>query len=213
MLNSGNVSSDLGNLSVAAEAYMGDTITAHGSTTGLNLGLNFAVNGSSSYDDPSQGLTFLSVYILQAGTFDTSPYLPGILWSRGFVLGAGTLDHTSYFTQFHLTYGGSYGNGTSIIPIDIPFATIGSSFQLLVTLQSYVFGDSSTGTNWDADFGHTVTTSLAAPTGVSLTSGSGVLPGTTSDTPEPRSALLLGAGILLLSIRRAMARSGTAASR
>jgi len=201
-LNAGTVDPSFGSIDSSSQSYMGDTVTAAGNLQGFNLGVNVTVNGTTSFSDPAQNLTFLSVYALQVGSFDQASFLNGKLFGEGFVLGSGTMPYAADFDQFGLTYGGSFGDGTHNIPISIPFATLGSSFELLVTLQSNEVGDSSTGSIWSSDFSHTVSLSLSAPQGVTLTSASGVLPGT-SAVPEPgQLPILLGAAVVLMCARK-----------
>ena len=180
------------------EAYMGDTITVAGTTGSLNLGLDLNIDGSFT-GDPTQNLTFVGVYAFTPGTFDTNDFTaPGqVLFSEGFVVGSGTMPYSTYFTNYDLTYAGTYGTGTQNIPLDIPFATLGSNFQLLITLETYENADSPTANSWDVDYYHTLTASLSAPAGVTLTSASGVFPGTTA-VPEPRLVFLMIGGLALL---------------
>jgi hypothetical protein len=152
------------------------------------------------------------VYAFAPGTFDTSDFTaPGqVLFSEGFVMGPGTMPYASYFSQFGLTYGGSYGTGTQNIPLNIPFSTLGSNFQLLISLETYEDGSTLTGNDWDSDYYHTLTASLVAPAGVTLTSASGAFPGT-SAVPEPKTVAVLIGGLLIMtySKRRHECRRGT----
>lgn len=109
--SSGSVPTTFGMINDAAEAFMGDTITVAGATGLLNLGVDLNIDGSSLLSDPTQNLTFVGVYAFTPGTFDTSDFTaPGqVLFSEGLVLGPGTMPYASYFSQFGLTYGGSYG--------------------------------------------------------------------------------------------------------
>jgi len=211
--SSGNVSTSLGTIDDAAEAFMGDTITVAGTTGLLNLGVDLNVDGSSLLSDPTQNLTFVGVYAFTPGTFDTSDFTAGgqELFGEGFVLGPGTMSYASYFSQFGLTYAGSYGTGTQNIPLNIPFSTLGSNFQLLISLETYEDGSSLTGNDWDSDYYHTLTASLVAPAGVTLTSASGVFPGATSAVPEPKAVVVLIGGLLMIVYfgRRHECRRGT----
>ena len=202
--SSGNVSTTLGTINDGAEAFMGDTITVQGSTGLLNLGVDLNVDGSSLLSDPTQNLTFVGVYAFTPGTFNGNDFtLPGqALFSEGFVLGPGTMPYASDFSAFGLTYGGSYGTGTQNIPLKIPFSTLGSNFQLLISLETYEDGSTLTGNDWDSDYYHTLTASLVAPAGVTLTSASGAFPGTASAVPEPKLVAFLMAGILMLVVVR-----------
>jgi hypothetical protein len=210
--SSGDVPTTFGMINDAAEAFMGDTITVAGTTGLLNLGLDLTVDGSSLLSDPTQNLTFVGVYAFAPGTFDTSDFTaPGqVLFSEGFVMGPGTMPYASYFSQFGLTYGGSYGTGTQNIPLNIPFSTLGSNFQLLISLETYEDGSTLTGNDWDSDYYHTLTASLVAPAGVTLTSASGAFPGT-SAVPEPKTVAVLIGGLLIMiySKRRHECRRGT----
>jgi hypothetical protein len=205
--SSGNVATSFGTINDAAEAFMGDTITVAGTTGLLNLGVDLNVDGSSVLSDPTQNLTFVGVYAFTPGTFDTSDFTAGgqELFGEGFVLGPGTMSYASYFSQFGLTYAGSYGTGTQNIPLNIPFSTLGSNFQLLISLETYEDGSSLTGNEWDSDYYHTLTASLVAPAGVTLTSASGAFPGT-SAVPEPKSAVFVIGGLLMAVLLRASRR-------
>jgi len=188
-----------------AFADLGDTITALGPTAGLNMGVNLTVNGSTYYSDPTQNLTFLAVYILRPGTFDTGSWTSSSvqLFSEGFTLGSGTASYATAFSNYGIqTYGGHYGDGVNTIPLNIPFATIGNNFQVFITMQTYESGDASTGATWNTDFSHTAALSLAAPPGVTLQSASGVLP--LSSTPEPAlfSTTVLGMAAIFVLVRR-----------
>ena len=183
-------------------AFMGDTVTATGSTAGLNLGVNLKVNGSTTYSDPSQNETFIAVWAFTPGTFDTPDWtVPSqVLFSEGFTLGAGTADYRSDFASYGINdYGGNYCNPSctgATIPIDIPFSSLESNFQILVALESYEQGDASTGGTWTTDFSHTLDVSLSAPAGVTLTTDSGGL--LASSVPEPSAIILLGTNVLLV---------------
>ena len=208
--SSGNVSTTLGTINDGAEAFMGDTITVQGSTGLLNLGVDLNVDGSSLLSDPTQNLTFVGVYAFTPGTFNGDDFtLPGqVLFSEGFVLGPGTMPYASDFSAFGLTYGGSYGTGTQNIPLKIPFSTLGSNFQLLISLETYEDGSTLTGNDWDSDYYHTLTASLVAPAGVTLTSASGAFPGT-SAVPEPKAVVVLISGLSLMiwASRRSQAKA------
>ena len=208
--SSGNVSTTLGTINDGAEAFMGDTITVQGSTGLLNLGVDLNVDGSSLLSDPTQNLTFVGVYAFTPGTFNGDDFtLPGqVLFSEGFVLGPGTMPYASDFSAFGLTYGGSYGTGTQNIPLKIPFSTLGSNFQILISLETYEDGSTLTGNDWDSDYYHTLTASLVAPAGVTLTSASGAFPGT-SAVPEPKAVVVLISGLSLMiwASRRSQAKA------
>ena len=179
-------------------AQFGDTITASGSTGGLSLGVNFTENGTSSYSDPSAGFNFLWVFAYKPGTFDQTFYNApsNILFAEGFLLGNGTdtNDANLTFANNNVPLTAAIPDGLNSIPLSIPFSTLGSTFQLNVVLSSVVI-DRNAGDTWSADFSHTVGLSLSAPAGVTLTSASGVLPGTSAAAPEPGSWLLAVCGI------------------
>jgi hypothetical protein len=186
-------------------AQLGDTITATGSASGLsglNLGVNISENGTTSFSDSSGNFSWLWVYMFAPGTFDQSVFTsnPGdVLVSRGYLLGNGT--NTSIadalFAANDVAVDGVFGDGPNTIPLQIPFNTIGSNFQIELVLGSaeLVSGGSPT---WSADFMDPINVSLSAPNGVTLTSASGVLPGT-QVVPEP-SSLLSAASIFALVI-------------
>jgi hypothetical protein len=203
--DTGSVPAGYGTINAFSEAFMGDSISASGSTAGLSLGLDLSLAGSSTLSDPSQNLTFVGVYVLTPGSFNTSDFTAPSqeLYAEGFVLGPGTLSSESYFSQFGLNYTASYANGPQTIPLNIPFSTLGSNFDVLISLETYEAGDSSTGPTWSVDYYDPLNVSLVAPAGVTLTSASGVLPGTTSAVPEPRYfALLAGSLFMLIGLRR-----------
>jgi len=177
-------------------AEFADTITATGATTGLNLGVNLTVDGTSTYSDPTQGFTALLVAAYAPGGIDSHS---APIFGEGFILGGGTLDYSSYFSSIGVTYAGSYGTGAQSIPLNIPFATLGSNFQLAFGLATEVSGTAPIGTTWNVNYINTLQVALAAPEGVSLTSASG-LAGTTAATPEPGTIGMLGAGLLALGL-------------
>jgi hypothetical protein len=159
-------------------AQIGDTITATGSASGLSgldLGVNITETGTTSFSDSSGNFSWLWVYMFVPGTFDQSQFTtPGnVLISRGYLL----------------------GHGTNTIPLQIPFNTIGSNFQIELVLGSaeFVSGASET---WSADFLDPLNVTLSAPAGVTLTSASGLFPGTV--VPEPSSLPLVAAMIALV---------------
>ena len=180
-------------------AQLGDTITATGSASGLsglNLGVNITENGTTSYSDPSGGFSWLWVYMFVPGTFDQGTFTsPGnVLISRGYLLGTGT--NTSIadalFTANDVAVDGTFGNGPNTIPLQIPFDTIGSNFQIELVLGSAELVTGIGSPTWSADFMDPINVSLSAPAGVTLTSASDLLPGT---VPEP-STLPLAAPLI-----------------
>jgi hypothetical protein len=177
-------------------AQMGDTITATGATAGANLGVSLSVDGTSTLSDPTQNFTALLVAAYAPGSFDNGG---APLFGEGFILGPGTLDPTSYFSSIGVTNVGTFGSGPQNIPLNIPFATLGSNFQIVVGLATEESKSAPIGTTWDVDYSHTLQVALVAPAGVSLTSGSG-LPGTEVATPEPESLAMLAGGLLFLAI-------------
>jgi hypothetical protein len=179
-------------------AQFGDSVTAKGSTTGRNLGINLSVNGTSTLSDPTQVFTALLVAAYAPGAFDSGSRP---VFGEGFILGPGTLDPSSYFSSIGVTNAGSFGSGPQTIPLNIPFATLGSNFQFVVGLATEVNNFAPAGTTWNVDYSHTLHVALAAPEGVSLTSGSG-LPGTVAATPEPASLAMLAGGLLTLALIR-----------
>jgi hypothetical protein len=186
-------------------AQLGDTITATGSASGLSgldLGVNISENGTTSFSDSSGNFSFLWVYMFTPGTFDQSVFTsnPGdVLISRGYLLGNGTNTSIadSLFAANDVAVDGVFGDGPNTIPLQIPFDTIGSNFQIELVLGSdeLVSGGSPT---WSADFMDPINVSLSAPNGVTLTSASGLLPGTQGTVPEPSSVPLAAAMIAMV---------------
>jgi hypothetical protein len=180
-------------------AQLGDTITATGSASGLsglNLGVNISENGTTSFSDPSGNFSWLWVYMFTPGTFNQSQFTePGnVLISRGYLLGSGTNTNIAdaLFAANDVAVDGVFGDGQNTIPLQIPFNTIGSNFQIELVLGSAELVGLGSPT-WSADFMDPINVSLSAPAGVTLTSASGLLPGTT--VPEP-SSLPLAAWII-----------------
>jgi hypothetical protein len=183
-------------------AQIGDTITATGSASGLSgldLGVNITETGTTSFSDSSGNFSWLWVYMFVPGTFDQSQFTtPGnVLISRGYLLGNGTNTNVAdaLFTANDVAVDGTFGDGTNTIPLQIPFNTIGSNFQIELVLGSaeFVSGASET---WSADFLDPLNVTLSAPAGVTLTSASGLFPGTV--VPEPSSLPLVAAMIALV---------------
>jgi len=185
-------------------AQLGDTITATGSASGLSgldLGVNISLNGNTSYTDPSGSFSWLWVFMFTPGTFDQTQFTaPGnVLVSRGYLLGTGTntLIPGLLFGANDVAEDGSFGNGENSIPLQIPFDTIGSNFQIEVVLGSSTEVNGIGSPTWSADFMDPINVSLSAPAGVTLTSASGLLPGTVGAVPEP-STLPLAAMIAMV---------------
>jgi hypothetical protein len=183
-------------------AQIGDTITATGSASGLSgldLGVNITETGTTSFSDSSGNFSWLWVCMFVPGTFDQSQFTtPGnVLISRGYLLGNGTNTNVAdaLFTANDVAVDGTFGDGTNTIPLQIPFNTIGSNFQIELVLGSaeFVSGASET---WSADFLDPLNVTLSAPAGVTLTSASGLFPGTV--VPEPSSLPLVAAMIALV---------------
>jgi len=193
MSNAGSVS---GSIDAAAQALVGDTITASGAIGGLNLGVNININGSVTDSNSSNNSTTLVVDALPLGAFNNpSGYFTNILWSAAYALGPNSTPLFGWPTYAPIL-NGSYGNGSYSIPLSIPFSTLGSSFQLVAVLESYEIGSGPA--TWTTDYSDTMTVSLSAPRGVTLQSYSG-LPGTVAATPEPGTAALLLAGFAALA--------------
>ena len=189
----------------ATFAQLGDTITATGSASGLsglNLGVNISENSITSFSDSSGNFSYLWVYMFTPGTFDQSTFTANradVLISRGYLLGNGTNTSIadSLFAANDVAVDGVFGDGPNTIPLQIPFDTIGSNFQIELVLGSdeLVSGGSPT---WSADFMDPINVSLSAPNGVTLTSASGLLPGTQGTVPEPSSVPLAAAMIAIV---------------
>jgi hypothetical protein len=192
-----------------AEAILGDTITATGAIAGKNLGASIMVNGSTVNSNTADDQTFLVVMALQTGSFDAgSNFFSHVLWGTGYTLGTDSTLNPSFFSFFGVTNAGHYSNGQETIPLGIPFASLGSNFQLYVALDSFMNGNTAADPTWTNDYSHTLSVSLSGPNGVTLNSASGVLPGTSSAVPEPSTsalsvlALLAGAAAIKRSKKR-----------
>lgn len=117
------------------------------------------------------------------GTFDQSIFTANradVLVSRGYLLGNGTDTSIAdaLFTANDVAVDGVFGDGQNTIPLQIPFDTIGSNFQIELVLGSEEDVTGIGSPTWSADFMDPINVSLSAPAGVTLTSASGLLPGT-----------------------------------
>jgi hypothetical protein len=186
-------------------AQLGDTITATGSASGLsglNLGVNITENSTTSFSDSSGNFSWLWVYMFTPGTFDQSQFTtPGnVLISRGYLLGNGTNTNVAdaLFAANNVAVDGTFGDGPNTIPLQIPFNTIGSNFQIELVLGSAELVNGIGSPTWSADLLDPLNVSLSAPAGVTLTSASGLLPGTVGVVPEPSSLPLAAALIAMI---------------
>jgi hypothetical protein len=83
--------------------------------------------------------------------------------------------------------------------LQIPFNTIGSNFQIELVLGSSEDVTGIGSPSWSADFMDPINVTLSAPAGVTLTSASGLLPGTVgAAVPEPSSLPLAAAMIAMV---------------
>ncbi len=176
VLNTGSISPSLGGANTASYASLGDTITSSGATAGLNLGVNISVDGTAFADNPPDDTTFLVVAAYTAGVFDNNEYSTP-LWVAGYALGAdsvvvpGDSGPDGLISTFGVTsLAGTYGDGANNIPISIPFASLPSNFDLFVALASY---ENGSGLDWSNDYSHTLSLSVSAPNGVTVSSASG----------------------------------------
>ena len=191
----------------ATFAQLGDTITATSTASGLsglNLGVNISLDSTTSFSDSSGNFSFLWVYMFKPGTFNQTQFtaLPNILVSRGYLLGNGTDTGIAdaLFAANNVAVDGVFGDGKNTIPLQIPFDTIGSNFQIELVLGSEELVNGIGSPTWSADFLDPLNVSLSAPAGVTLTSASGLLPGTVGAVPEPSSLPLAASVIALLII-------------
>jgi hypothetical protein len=191
----------------ATFAQLGDTITATSTASGLsglNLGVNISLDSTTSFSDSSGNFSFLWVYMFTPGTFDQTRFtaLPNVLVSRGYLLGNGTDTGIAdvLFAANNVAVDGVFGDGQNTIPLQIPFDTIGSNFQIELVLGSEEQVSGIGSPTWSADFLDPLNVSLSAPAGVTLTSASGLLPGTVGAVPEPSSLPLAASAIALLII-------------
>jgi hypothetical protein len=185
-------------------AQIGDTITATGSASGLSgldLGVNITEKGTTSFSDSSANFSWLWVYMFVPGTFNDSQFTTpsNVLISRGYLLGNGTNTNIAdaLFTANDVAVDGTFGDGTNTIPLQIPFNTIGSNFQIELVLGSSEFVSGANET-WSADFLDPLNVTLSAPAGVTLTSASELFPGTV--VPEPSSLPLAAAMIAMVIV-------------
>lgn len=184
-------------IDAASEAAIGDTITAHGSTGGLNLGVNIDVGGTITDTTYTNNNTFLIVDVLPVGAFDQSNYFSDILYSEIYTLGPNA--NPAYGWQSYGSFiDGNYPSGTNVIPLNIPFDNIGSNFQIFIALQSYEIGSAGV---WTTDYTDPFTVSLAPPAGVTLDSSGGIS-GSIASAPEPAPPVLLLVALSLLAIMR-----------
>jgi hypothetical protein len=188
----------------ATFAQLGDTITATGSASGLsglNLGVNISLDSATSFSDPSGNFSYLWVYMFTPGTFDQTVFAANradVLYSAGYLLGNGTDTAIAdeLFTVNDVPVAGTFGDGQNSIPLLIPFNTIGSNFQIELVLGSEEDVTGIGSPSWSADFMDPLNVTLSAPAGVTLTSASGLLPGTVgAAVPEPSGLPLAAATI------------------
>ncbi len=185
-------------------AQLGDTITAKGSASGLSgldLGVNISLNGNTSFSDPSTNFSWLWVYMFTPGAFDQNIFASNgsVLYSTGYLLGTGTNSNADgFFTGNNVPVNGEFGNGPNTIPLLIPFNTIGSNFQIELVLGSAELVNGIGSQTWSADFMDPINVTLSAPPGVTLTSASGLLPGTVGAVPEPSGLPLVAAMIAMI---------------
>lgn len=206
--NSGSVPGGYGGINASAYASFIDTITALGSLGGLNLGVSLTIDGSSSSSLPLTNDTYLRVQIFAPGHLQAAIdglidyYDPAyLLWGTAFALGTQSNPNPD-LSGYGVTVAGHYLNGTIIVPLNIPYAAIGSNFEIQIVLTSYQQGNAGVAQSWNSDYSHTIGVALTGGSGITLQSNSGVLPGTVSGVPEPSSLLLLSGGGLLLLVRR-----------
>lgn len=188
-------------------AQLGDTITATGSSSGLSgldLGVNISLNGTTSYSDPSGAFSWLWVFMFVPGTFDQSIFTSNsnILISRGYLLGNGTNTNIAdaLFTANNVAVDGAFGDGPNTIPLQIPFNTIGSNFQIELVLGSVEDVTGIGSPTWSADFMDPINVTLSAPAGVTLSSASGLLPGTVGAVPEPSGLPLAMIAMIIFAL-------------
>lgn len=189
-------------------AQLGDTITAKGTASGLSgldLGVSIQESATTAFSNPSQNFSWLWVYILKPGSFDQTTYSSSsnILAAYGYLLGNGTDTGIAdaLFAANNVPMTATYGDGANSIALNIPFSTTGSNFQ--VELEVGSAETPTAGSSWSANLLDPIDVSLSAPAGVTLTSASGLFPGTTAAAvPEPSCLALAGAGLALLCIKR-----------
>lgn len=218
VLNAGNSVTTPGVYETIAQ--LGDTITATGSASGLSgldLGVNISEKSTTSFSDSSGNFSWLWVYMFTPGTFNQSQFTtPGnVLISRGYLLGNGTNTNIAdaLFAANDVAVDGTFGDGTNTIPLQIPFNTIGSNFQIELVLGSAEDVTGIGSPTWSADFLDPLNVTLSAPAGVTLTSASGLLPGTVGAVPEPSSLPLVAAMIAMVIIALEAKRRRKTASR
>ncbi len=207
--NSGTVPGGYGGINAGAFASFIDTITATGSTGGLNLGVNLTIDGSTTSTLPNNTDVFLRIQIYQPGHFQAAIdglvnfYDPSaLLWGTAFSLGSQSNTNPNV-SPYGVTVAGHYNNGTVVVPLNIPYGLIGTQFEIQIALHANQGGSAAgQGQSWNSDYSHTIGVELSGGNGVTLQSNSGVLPGATSAVPEPGSYLLFSAGGLAMLVLR-----------
>lgn len=205
VLSTGALANDYGSFQSSAASFLVDTITASGSLGGLNLGMTLSISGTTNSSDILANNNFLLIGIYNRGHLDAaeknlldfydSQYR---LWGAAYSLGSHSNMSPNIAGYQYAGITGHYGDGAHQVPLTIPFAVVGSEFEIHMILISSQGGNSVTLQTWNNDFSHTVGVELSADPGVTLTSASGLLPGTESAIPEPSSAVLIPGALGLL---------------
>ena len=186
-------------------AQLGDTITATGSASGLsglNLGVNISENGTTSFSDPSGNFSWLWVFMLAPGTFDQSEFTaPGqysgferiSCWAP-----ARTPCIAGCFLRPTMWLWTGFRRRPNTIPLQIPFDTIGSNFQIEVVLGSEpIFYRPEHKPGRQTSWTQSTCPYRRQPRNTHL--GLGLLPGAVGTVPEP-SSLPLAASMIAVII-------------
>ncbi|MCU0229181.1 MAG: hypothetical protein MUF01_16240, partial [Bryobacterales bacterium] len=212
VLSQGVVPSSYGNVNASASAFMIDTIRATGSVSGSNLNLGVSIHGNTRASAPSGNANFLLIGFYGVGHLDSSErglrdfYDPQYrLWGAAYAFGD-EANQSPNLSVYNYAVSGWYPDGHHVAPLNIPFAALGSNFEIHLLLVTQQSGSSVLLNSWDNDFFNTVGIRLSADPGVTLFSASGSLPGTLSDVPEPGAFGVVLAGVAaLLWMRRKVA--------
>lgn len=210
--SSGSVSGT-DSVNAEAEGIMGDTFTNGGPLVG-NMGVHINLDGSNYSSVVGNDLAFLVIDAVPTGTFGNGSPYANPMWGGYYILGDDSSDgSTGAFANLIQNF---YGNPAFLgdiadtsgdsFTVPIPMSVLGSNFQLVFSLDSFMIGQVASGDSWNVNYGNTVGITLIPAPGDTLTSAGGFA-GTQTTTPEPSTLVLLGGGLLALVARRARRRA------